>query len=382
MMKKTVLALMLCAIFAAPAANTAAAAAEGSGYKACYSADCLSGTVISAENEHARYPIASMCKIMTLLLCFEAHDEGRLDLAEKIPVSEHAAGMGGSQVFLEAGAEYTAGDLIESICVASANDACVAMAERLFGSEGAFVEKMNGRAAELGMRDTCFINCTGLPGEGQYSSAADVAAMFRALLSHKEYFSYSKIWTDTISHPKGRVTEMANTNKLIRSYTGCDAGKTGYTDAAGFCLAASAARGNMRVLSVVLGAESSKVRFEKTRRAFDDAFSGYTNRAVFDDTPLNEVCPLRGGKRPFAAVKAERPVYLFCKRGEKDEIGYEIAFDKISAPVRTGQRLGEAVIYKNNVEADRVALVANEDVPRLSYFDAIRQIARRRAAGM
>ncbi len=380
-MKKFTLSVALCLIAAvsafAPSAVSVSAQVSGS-YKSAYSADFYSGTVIKAENETRHHPIASMCKIMTLLLCFEEEDRGELSADEKISVSENASGMGGSQVFLEAGAEYPAGDLIKSICIASANDSCVAMAERIAGSEEEFVGRMNERAKKLGMDDTVFVNCTGLPAAGQYSCAKDVAKMLCELMKHEAYFAYSKIWTDKISHPKGRETEMANTNKMIRSYSGCDAGKTGFTDEAGFCLAASAMRGNMRVVSVVIGADSSKTRFEKTKEAFDYAFANYSNKVILDEnTPLDERCPLTGGKKDEICVRPERSSYVFCAKGDKDEIFYEIRFESIKAPVSERQVVGQIVVYKNNVEADRLNLIANESVGKLSYFDSLKSIADR-----
>lgn len=378
-MKKTVMALVLgacAAVFAVMPSAALHAGAESAGYKALYCADYHSGTAIKAENETEHYPIASMCKIMTLLLCYEAESEGNLSFDERISVSERASGMGGSQVFLEAGAEYPAGELIKSICIASANDSCVAMAERLCGSEELFVDKMNDRAHELGMNDTLFVNCTGLPAPGQYSCAKDVAKMLSELLRHENYFKYSKIWMDKMQHPEGRVTEMANTNKMIRSYSGCDAGKTGFTNDAGFCLAASAMRGNMRVVSVVIGADSSKTRFETTKESFDYAFANYTNKSVLDGSaPLDEKCPVTGGKKSEIAVRPERSSYIFCARNDKDDIFYEIEFNKVKAPVAERSVVGQIVVYKNNIEADRLALVANEYVARSSYWDALRDVA-------
>lgn len=187
--------------------------------------DYNSGTLIYANNENEELPIASMNKVMTLLLCFEALDEGAFSLDDSITVSAEASGMGGSQVFLEANHSYQIGNLIKSIVVASANDACVAIAEHIAGSEELFVERMNERAKELGMTHTVFINCTGLPGAGQHSTAKDVAKMFSELLTHKDYYRYSGIWMDKIEHAEGRYTEISNTNKLIRFYDGCDGGK-------------------------------------------------------------------------------------------------------------------------------------------------------------
>ena len=233
--------------------------------KAAYLCDFESGTVAYAQNETERLPIASMCKIMTLLLSFEAVDEGNLTYDELGPVSENASGMGGSQVFLGSNLSYPAEELMKSVAVCSANDSCVALAERIAGSESLFIEKMNNRARELGAENTLFANCTGLPKEPQYSCAKDVALMLRELLTHQKYYEFSKVWLEDFSHPDGRVTTMTNTNKLIRFYEGCDGGKTGFTNQAGFCLAATAKRGDMRLVSVVIGAESSDKRFESTK---------------------------------------------------------------------------------------------------------------------
>ncbi|HBF86154.1 MAG TPA: D-alanyl-D-alanine carboxypeptidase, partial [Clostridiales bacterium] len=209
--------------------------------------DAGSGTVIYSKNEKDRLPIASMTKIMLLNLCFEKFDEGVFSFDDEITVSKTASGMGGSQVFLEENGKYKAKDLIKSIIVASANDASVAMAEFLYGSEQKCVEAMNAKCAEWGLSDTLFSNCTGLTKPTQYSCAEDVAKMFGKLIKHKEYFDFSKIWTDEIEHSGGRVTGISNTNKLVRFYEGCDGGKTGYTSESGHCVAVTAKRGGLRL---------------------------------------------------------------------------------------------------------------------------------------
>lgn len=364
----------------ATCAGEVQAAAEGEllalGCKAAYVCDWRSGTPVYARGERAHLPIASMCKIMTMLLCFEAQEAGRLSFDEQIAVSERAAGMGGSQVFLEAGGSYRAGDLLESICIASANDSCIAMAERLCGSERTFVQKMNERARELGMTDTAFANCTGLPASGQYSCARDVALMLSALLAHEEYFSYSRTWTDEMHHPEGRVTEMANTNKLLRSYAGCDGGKTGYTAEAGFCLAATAQRGSLRAISVVIGAPDSKTRFAGAGELLDYIFANYTSRAVLADEVLSAPCEVRGGRQKLVHVRPARAAYLFCAQEDNDEVDCVFELQPVRAPVAVGDALGRAVIYKNGVEADSVPLLANENVDRCTFLDSLRDLAQ------
>lgn len=345
--------------------------------KAAYVCDWHSGSEVYAKDAKKHLPIASMCKIMTLIVCFDEVEKGNLKLSEEIPVSETASGMGGSQVFLEAGGLYKAEDLIKSICIASANDSCVAMAERLSGSEEVFVRKMNERAKNLGMEDTFFVNCTGLPKQGQYSCARDVAIMLSELLHHQEYFAFSKIWMDTIRHKGDRVTEMANTNKMIRTYHGCDAGKTGYTAEAGFCLAASALRGNMRVVSVVIGAKDSKSRFEAVKEMFDYVFANYTSKAVLEEGVLKDVrCIVKGGKKKEIAVCPARAGFVFCKRDDTEDIFWEASTDSVKAPVVKGQRVGCVTIYKNNIEIDTIDLLANESVLKSGYFDSLRELAQ------
>lgn len=345
--------------------------------KSAYLMDYDSGTVMYEKNAREHLPIASMCKIMTLTLCFEAADRGELQLDEMVPVSARAASMGGSQVYLDANESYQASELIKSIIVCSANDSCVAMAERLAGSESVFVDRMNERAKELGARDTLFSNCTGLPKPTQYSCAHDVALMLQELERHEGYFTFCQIRNEQFHHPSGRVTDITNTNKLLRSYEGCDSGKTGFTNEAGFCLAASAKRGNMRVISVCIGADNSINRFNAVSDMFDYAFANYTNRVLVDCTqPLSDRVAVRGGKQPSISVLPERNAYLFGKKGASEEIVQEIVLESnVRAPLQKGDRLGELVLYKDNVEFDSVPLIAGEDVARSTYWDAIEKTA-------
>ena len=381
-MKKVMLLLFLCIVSLSGLATATVNAQENTASmaqnsKAAYLCDWRSGTEVFAKNATSHLPIASMCKIMTLNLCFEEIDSGRLSLEEELCVSENASSMGGSQVFLEAGGNYKVSELIKSICIASANDSCVAMAERIAGSEDAFVKKMNARAAELGMNDTSFVNCTGLPKTGQFSCARDVAVMLSALLHHEAYYGFSKIWMENFQHPEGRVTQMANTNKLIRSYQGCDAGKTGFTSEAGYCLAASAERGNMRIISVVMGEPDSKTRFNDVGEMFDFGFANYSSKAVLENNVMqNYYCDVAGGKQKYVSVKPERGVYIFCKKDDADEIFYEVIFDPVKAPVDCGDVVGKIIVYKNNIEADRVNLLSNESVQKSNYFDSLQELVQ------
>lgn len=344
--------------------------------KSAYLIEPFTNTVIYKNNENERLPIASMCKVMTLLLCFEALDNNEIKIDDCITISENAAGMGGSQVFLECNGEYIVGELIKAIVVASANDACVAMAEKLCGSESAFVNKMNEKAQSLGMTNTVFTNCTGLPKAGQFSCAKDVATMFCELIKHPTYFRFSRIWTDKISHPKDRVTEISNTNKLIRFYQGCDGGKTGYTSEAGHCLTASACRNGMRLVSVIISAPDSKTRFKECSDMFNYGFGNYVNKLIVDDNkPLDLTVNVECGKKDTVEVIAERPIFIFSHKNEKRN--FEINFvpnEKIKAPICKGDLLGKLCIYENSKEIDSVNVLANEDVLGITYFDVINDI--------
>ena len=360
---------------AVPACLGNAVEREENGAKAAYVCEAESGTAVAAQRETERLPIASMCKIMTLLLAFEAADAGELSLEESVAVSEHAAGMGGSQVFLDAGLSYPAGELLKSIAVCSANDSCVAISERIAGSEEAFVERMNERARELGAENTLFANCTGLPREPQYSCAKDVALMLRELLKHEPFFDYAGIRLEDFRHPDGRVTTMTNTNKLLRKLEGCDGGKTGFTQEAGFCLAATAKRGETRLVCVVIGAESSDARFECTARLLNETFATHERRVVAAaDRPMENALAVRGSRSDRIGYAPERSLGIFVKKGEKADVRTELILPAdVRAPVMRGDRVGEAVLLRDGVEIDRCALISLDDAPRYSYGEAFRE---------
>lgn len=346
--------------------------------KAQYLVDAYSGTILHSKNECEKLPIASMCKIMTLLLCFEAIDNGELTYDQLICVSENASKMGGSQVFLEANGEYPVGELIKSIVVASANDSCVALAENISGSTECFVEKMNEKAKILGMDNTVFVNCTGLPKPGQYSCAKDVSIMFRELIKHEDYFKFSKIWTDFVLHPKDRKTEITNTNKLIRFYQGCDGGKTGYTSEAGHCLVACANRNGLRLVSVVISAPDSKTRFNEVSSMFNYGFANYVNKKIIDcDKPLDINVEVVGGKKDSMQVVAVNSIYLLSQKNQKRS--FEIDFEPITivkAPIKKGDYVGTLYVYENGIEIAYVKVVANEDVKEKTFFDIIKDIGK------
>lgn len=334
------------------------------------------GEILSAENENERYPIASMCKIMSMLLIFDEIDNGKINFDTEIVVSANASGMGGSQVFLETNGIYKVSDLIKSIAVASANDATVAMAEKISGTENDFVIKMNEKAKKLNMQNTNFVNATGLPKSGQYSSAKDSAIMFRELLNHKEYFNFSKVWMDKITHSENRFTQISNTNKLIKFYRGCDSGKTGFTNEAGHCLTASAIRGNLRLICSVIGAPDSKTRFNEVSSLFNYGFNTYELKQIINN---NETMPRKAvinlGKQDNITVKAKENFYKLCKKGETLNINTDIKFyDNLTAPISISQEVGKISIYENSVLIKEIPLISTETVLKRNFSDILTDI--------
>lgn len=348
------------------------------GCKSAYLIDFDSGTTLYSLNEEKRVPIASVCKVMTLLVCFDAINNGDISLEQTVVVSESAAGMGGSQIFLQARNEYPVSQLIKSIIVCSANDSCVAMAETICGSEELFVAKMNEKAKDLGCENTKFSNCTGLPKPEQYSCAKDVAIMFSNLITNETYFDYSKIWLENFVHPDNRLTCMTNTNKLLRKYDACDGGKTGFTNDAGFCLVATALKNNMRVVSVVLGADSSDFRFNDTIKLFNYAFANYKNMIVMDkDVNFSDKIKVCGGAKEFLTVKPSKNVYVLNKNGENCDVSKVVNVHQVNAPIKANQVVGTVDVYKNGVLYTTLDVVAAEDVNKASFGDNVYKVAER-----
>ncbi|MBR7163268.1 MAG: D-alanyl-D-alanine carboxypeptidase [Clostridia bacterium] len=344
--------------------------------KACYLVDTSTGTEMYSKNSDMRPPIASMVKIMTTLLAFEAVERGELSLDEMIAVSEESASMGGSQVFLDAGKSYKAGELMKSIVVASANDSCVAIAERLAGSVDGFVKDMNTRAKELNMSNTNFVNCTGLPAPESYSSAKDVSIMFRELIKHPVYFDYAGVWLEDFVHPDGRTTCMTNTNKLVRFYEGCDGGKTGFTNEAKFCLSATAERNGLRVVAVVIGADSSKDRFGAVSNLFGHAFANYSAKVIQPkDNLIDNSIRVVGGKKKQISIGLKDDLKALVKRGDEGEyqVHYQLV-EKIKAPVKAGDVVGKALLTRNGEVISEYEIVSKEDIEKGNFFDLLKGI--------
>lgn len=378
-MKKAIGLLMvtvaaLTAVFTANVACAEEAGPQVTAFSA-YLTDSASGRVLYAKNEDEKHEIASMVKIMTATLTFEALERGELSLEEKICVSETAASMGGSQMFLDAGVEYKAGDLLKGVIVASANDASVALAERIGGSHSAFVGLMNKRAAELGMKNTLFSCATGLPDSGeQYSTARDVNIMTRELMKHKGYYDYAGIWMEDFIHPSGRSTQLVNTNKLIRNYAGCVGGKTGFTDEAGFCLSACAERNGVRVTATLIGGKDGKGRFAEVSGMFNYAFANFKNvKLVTAGEELGTVA-VSGGKLKELPFGAAADISCLLKNSEQTAPPVITLPEKVKAPVARGDVIGSAEYSLPDGRRVSVDLVALSGVEKSSIWDIIKDI--------
>lgn len=337
--------------------------------------DFTSGKILFEKNKDEKLPIASMTKIMTLLLTFESVDKGNIKLDDTITVSSNAAGMGGSQAFLDANASYKVSDLIKSCIVASANDSSVALAETINGSETAFVNAMNDKAAALGMTNTSFFNCTGLPAPNHYSTANDVALMTRALLSHKEYYTYSSIWMEDLVHPGGRVTGLTNTNKLTRFYNGCDGGKTGFTAEAKHCISATAKRGGLRLISVVIAAPDSKTRFAECSTLLNYGFGAYENKLILSKDKIAATIKVSKGKIELLKLSAADDFYVLTKKGgakEESVLEYSLP-EKVEAPVKAGDKIGTVRIIRGGELQGEYDIVAKEDIAVIGYFDILKK---------
>lgn len=324
------------------------------------------GQVLYEANAHAPLELASVTKVMTMLLIMEALDAGTITKETMVPVSATAAGMGGSQVYMEEGEEFSVHDMLKAIAVASGNDACVAMAEYLAGSESAFVEKMNARAAELGMEDTVFCNCTGLPAEGHHSSAYDIALMSRELiLHHPDIRTYTTIWMDTL---RDGDFQLANTNKLVRYYEGATGLKTGSTDAALYCLSATAEKEGMELIAVILGAPTSNDRFEGAKALLNYGFATYALVPVAPSEPLTPV-PVTLGTAASVQPGLAQERQLLLPKGEAGKVTTTVDLPSaLSAPVEAGQELGHLTVLVDGQAVEEIPLVAQEAVGKRSLW--------------
>ena len=366
---KQISALCLAAALLAAAVPPASAAGEAAPglTLSCASAVLMekeTGTLLYEQNAHEKLEPASVTKIMTLLLVMEAVDSGQIALDDTVAVSAYAAGMGGSQVYLKEGEQMTVGELVKCITVVSGNDAAVAMAEYLAGSETAFVEQMNRRAKELGMGDTTFLNCTGLPAQGHVTSAHDIALMSRELvLHHPGVREYTTIWMDSI---RDGAFGLTNTNRLVRFYQGATGLKTGSTDSALYCMSATAERDGMELIAVVMKSPTSADRFEDAKALLDYGFASYALVSVYPDSPL---APIPGllGEQGQVQPQLERECRLLVRKGQEGQITTRVTLAQdLAAPVEQGQTVGEMEVSVDGQVRDTVPILSAQGVERLT----------------
>ena len=320
------------------------------------------GNILYESNPDERLPIASVTKVMTMLLIMEAVDSGKISLDDMVTVSENAMSYGGSTMFLETGEQLTVNDMLKGIAVASANDGCVAMAEHLAGSESAFVDMMNEKAKELGMENTHFMNTNGLDEDDHYSSARDVAIMSRELMKHETIFNYTSIWMDTL---RGGKFQLANTNKLIRFYDGANGLKTGSTSKALCCLSAAAKRNDMQLIAVVLGAPTSAERFASAKSLLDYGFANYeVNTQITAGDEVQKIAVEKGVDKEVGVVAGDSCSTL-VKKGQEDNITKEIKIDEtITAPIEAGQKIGTMTISRDGEVIADIDLNASSAVEK------------------
>ena len=361
------LALLALTVLTVPAgAEELAVEAE-----ACLLMEKTTGEVLYAVNEHEPLEPASVTKIMTILLVMEAIDSGQLQYGDVVTASAHACSMGGSQIWLKENEQMTVEDMLKAVCVASANDCSVALAEHLAGSESAFVERMNQRAAELGMEDTVFMNPTGLPAEGHVTSAYDIALMSRELiLNHPDVRRFTTIWMDTLRNGE---FGLSNTNKLIHSYEGATGLKTGSTDGALYCLSATAERDGMELIAVILKAPTSAQRFAGAQALLNYGFASYGLAEIQTPGDLSPI-PVRLGAEKAVTARLEGETALLAAKEKLGALETELTMEtELSAPVAEGQEVGRLTVTSGGETLAEFSLVADRAVARLTYWQLLQR---------
>ncbi|MBR2886044.1 MAG: D-alanyl-D-alanine carboxypeptidase [Clostridia bacterium] len=367
-MKKAILSvILLITLFFECFISGFAAFTPGTMVKSAMLMEASSGRIIYENNSHESLPPASVTKIMTMLLICEAIEDKTLTLDTVITASERAKSMGGSTIFLDTNEKMKLDDLLKGIAVASANDACVAVAEHMCGSVETFVEKMNKRAKELGMKDTNFVTCNGLDADNHHTSAYDIAIMSRELLKHEMITKYTTIWMDSLRDGK---FQLANTNKLVRFYSGANGLKTGSTSKAGCCISASAKRDGMQLIAVVLGAQNSKDRFNAAREMLDYGFSNFAVTSFGEKGTQVAEIPVVNGKSKTIMALTKKSSSVLIEKTKKDLIKTHINIpEEISAPVKKGDIVGEMIVTLDGETLAKTNLIADKSVKKKTGAD-------------
>ncbi len=375
-MKRLRILLACCVVLSMLPVKAGAAALDVPG-KSAVLMDMTTGKVLYEKNAHEKLAPASVTKVMTMLLIMEAIDSGRIGWEDAVTVSEAAAAKGGSQIYLKVGENMSVTEMLKSVAVSSANDAACALAEHIAGSEAAFVEKMNARAKELGMENTLFANCTGLDDEADatkhYTSAYDIALMSRELMvKHPDIEKFTTIWMDTV---RDGAFGLANTNKLVRFYSGATGLKTGFTSSAGFCLSATARREGLNLVAVVMGSDSSKDRFAACKSMLD---FGFANFALAKPEVTDAYIPVLMGKKNSVRAVPAQPVELLLDKGQSSHLQVQTVLEEsVTAPVSKGQKLGMLTVKVGEQILCQIPMVADEGVERLTFGDVWIMVLRR-----
>ena len=339
-------------------------------------AEAETGTVIFEKNADERREVASITKLMTALLVFEALEDNDIALTDQVTVSQRAAAMEGSQALLDADTDYKLEDLLRTMIMASANDSAVALAEYLAGTEENFVQRMNERAQALGMDDTHYVNCTGYPQEGQYTTARDVMTLSCEVSRHPAYHTYASVWVDTLVHPSGRTTDLTNTNRLVRFYEGCDGFKTGSTDAAKYCVSATAEKNGMRLIAVVLGCENSQTRFNEARSMLEYGFATYQRTTIArKGDALGEQLKVNRGSAESVDLLLGSGLSMLLRNGQASQLKMELVIpESIDAPVEAGQVVGFVRVLLGETVVAKLNVVAASTVPLPGFIEGFFRI--------
>ena len=337
--------------------------------------DYKSGKILYEKNTQEKLPMASMTKIMSMLLIMESIENGTLSYEDKVLISENASSMGGSQVFLQAGEQYTVNDLLKCIAISSANDAVVAMAEKISGSVDAFVNLMNKRVKELGLKNTNFANPHGLDNENHYSTAYDMAIIAKELLNYEDILKYTSIYEDYLTKPDGSEIWLVNTNRLVRFYDGVDGLKTGYTTEAGYCLTATAKKGDLRLISVVMKSPSAEDRSSDTSTLLTYGFNSFKTSIIYSgDESLGKVKVEKGKINEIDVYLKEDLTEILSVTQKPNNYSFNIKVDKIISPIKAGNVVGTAEIIDNNGNIiDEVEIIVKEDIVKAGFFDYLKQ---------